>query len=712
MRLSPIHIHNHPRLIAMAALSLVPMCTLTAQADDLEEVVVIGEGVGNMRLDASTQSGSRLGLSSLQTPASLDLVTDEEIASKGDYDALLSLTRVTGFSAAANPGNGDTGVSARGFNGPNSIVSMYDGMRLYVTAGTVTFPADTGTLERIEVLRGAGSVINGIGAIGASVNYVPKKPKPGVTSLEGLAAVGGFNFKRAALGGGMDLSDNWAMRLDGVTQRSDTQVDRASKQRDALAGSLLYSPNDTFNLRFSVDYSGVHNDSPYFGTPLVNGEASDALRKQNYNFSDGFADYEDIWARMHLEWTINDNITLRNDTYRLTAKREWQNLENYSYNTSTQLIDRDGESYFGIKHDQQQLGSRTELLIESNLAGLKNRFTGGAEINGVDLDYHNNWSQNQFYAGNSVPVLGWQPDTLADANIPTVKAFTTRTRQVGVFFDDMLQLTPQWSALLGVRHDQIRFDRTNWALGGNPQTSFSTDYSAWGGRAGVVFQPISNMSWYAQYSRATDPVTSPVTMSSGNKDFDPTRARQIEIGLKQQLMDNRAEYTLAWFDIVKTGLVVQEVGSPFSVQIGKQRSRGVEATLRINPLTTLSADFNATWVKARYDDFFPFTGNVPNNVPKTTANAWLNWAPFKSWSVGGGWRYVGERFGDDNNSRTLPSYGVFDARASWRASKQLQFDVRGRNLTNARNFILSEYAPSQWLFGEPRTWEVGIRYSL
>lgn len=687
-----------------------------AHAADLEEVVVIGAGVGSMRLAAPNQAGSRLGLTALQTPASVDVITGSEIETKGDHDTLSAITRAAGISANANPGNGGTAVSVRGFKGPDSVVTTYDGTRLYVTAGTVTFPADTWTLDRVEVLRGAGSVINGFGAIGATINYVPKTPRPGMPSFAALVELGSFDLRRVALGGGADLSQQWSLRLDGAHQTSDSHVLRNAKQRDVLAGSVLFKPVDNFSMRFSVDYADIHEDSPYFGTPLIDGAAGKALREQNYNFADGFFDYRDLWARVHTEWDITSIVTLRNDTYVLDAKREWQNLEVYAYNVGTRLIDRDGFSYYGIVHDQRQQGTRSDLLIESAFGTLQNKLTVGLEMNNIDLTYSNNWSEERFYDGNSVPVYGWTPDTLADANIRTVPAFTTDTRQLGLFFDDVLTFNEKWSLVFGARFDDIDFSRVDLPLAGKPRGEFDSKYSEWSWRSGIVFQPLESLSLYAQYSRASDPVTSPVSMSSGNRNWDPTRGKQIEVGMKQQLMDGKAEYTLAWFDIEKTGLVTRRPGSPFSEQIGRQSSSGLEATLRVKPTGTISMDFNAAYVDAQFDEFFSgvtsYAGKIPNSVPKLTANAWLNWMPLQSLSVGAGARYVASRFANDANTRELPAYTVLDASAAWTFNKQLQLSIRARNFTDEKEYVLSEYDVNQWVFGEPRSFELSVKYSL
>ena len=43
-------------------------------------------------------------------------------------------------------------------------------------SGTLTFPYDTWSAQRIEVLRGPASVLYGEGAIGGAINVISKQP--------------------------------------------------------------------------------------------------------------------------------------------------------------------------------------------------------------------------------------------------------------------------------------------------------------------------------------------------------------------------------------------------------------------------------------------------------------------------------------------------------------------------------------------------------
>ena len=699
---------------AIGIATLFLSATALAQQDGIEEILVLGQGgVGTIRLDTQNSAGSRLGLSGLDLPASVDIITRDEIATKGDYGAMEAVTRTTGVSASASPGNGGTSISSRGFNGHGSTVYTYDGTRLYIVAGTVTFPADTWTLERVEVLRGAGSVINGVGALGTTINYVPKSPVLGESDFEAAVALGSFDMKRMALGGGAQISDEWAFRLDGSYQEEEGYADRADEGREVLAGSLLYQPSTDLSVRFSVDYADI-DAAAFWGTPLIDGKASSSHRQNNYNFEDGKVVFEDMWSRMHVEWNLADNITFRNDTYVLNASREWQNLEEYSYNAGTNQIDR--AFYLGIVHEEDQVGSRFDFLIDTEIGGLANSLSIGGEVNDIELDYLNNFSTGGFGVGDSVAIFGFNPGTTPKDTIPTILDYQTDTQQAAIFIDSVLQISDQLSLVLGGRYDDIEFDRYDLAIGGSPASSFDADFSEFTWRAGLVYQPTEQMSIYAQMSTAADPVTSPISISSGNKDFDLATGRQYEIGLKQQLLQGRAEYTLAYFDIEKEDILTRLPASTITEQIGQQSSDGIEFTLRVNPTDSLSIDFNAASIDAEFDEFYSggisLAGNTPRNVPEQTMNLWLNWSPINDVQIGGGFRYVDSRYADDSNTEKMPAYTVFDASVNWMATENLTVTLRARNLTDEEDYVLAPYVPNQWIFGDPRAYELSFRFSL
>lgn len=663
-----------------------------------------------LALDSGNSAASRLGLRAVDIPASISIVSKEQIANKGDFSGLSAVTRAPGFAASASPGNGGTGTSVRGFSGHNSVVTTYDGTRLYVGSGTVTFPADTWTVERVEVLRGPGSVVNGVGAIGATVNYVPKKPGFEDMASELAITAGSFGMRRFAFGSGGALSETLAYRFDGVNHLTDGYVDRGDEKRSALAGSVLFRPRDALSLQLSVDYADT-DSATYWGTPLVNGRVPGSIRRNNYNSRgrDAVVAYEDLWPRLHLEWQINDQVQLRSDTYYLTSERHWRNIEAYNYNSVSGQVNR--SFYLEIFHEQEQLGQRGDLLFEFDLAGMDNRLNIGGEINRITFSHINN---SPFAGSSSVDLLNPVPGSWEETNVSeTTRDFDTDTLQYALFMDNLLQINERWHLVAGVRQDHIDYERENQERSnGRPAGVLENPMSGTSWRLGGVFKPNENTSLYSQYSTAVDSVQGLIT--SSNPDLDLAKGKQLEVGIKQQLGDGSLQYTLALYDITKSDLISSDPGG-IQRQIGEQSSRGVELELFWLPWDVFSVEFNLALTKPKYEEFLSgsndFSGNTPRNVPKKTANLWLTWQVAPDWSVSGGARYVGQRYLNDANTAKLPDYTVFDATVQWQMNDRLRLSMRGKNLSDTKDYVLAPYG-NQWILADGRSMEVGLHFDF
>ncbi|EJM31750.1 Plug domain-containing protein, partial [Pseudomonas sp. GM25] len=162
----------------------LPTGTITAPANDDQTV----------SLTTPTSAGSRLNLTAMETPASVESLSGEQVRARGDRSVQDAVSRSTGISRTGTPGDGGTSLQARGFTGQSSVMQLYDGNRMYTGMGTVTFPVDTWSVERVDVLRGPASVLYGEGATGAVVNVIPKKPFEG--EIKNHVRVGYGSFDR------------------------------------------------------------------------------------------------------------------------------------------------------------------------------------------------------------------------------------------------------------------------------------------------------------------------------------------------------------------------------------------------------------------------------------------------------------------------------------------------------------------------------------
>jgi iron complex outermembrane recepter protein len=569
---------------------------------------------------------------------------------------------------------------------------------MYVGAGTVTFPFDTWTADRIEILRGPASVLYGAGGIGGVVNVVPKKPGATLQN-EAMFELGSNLERHVAAGSGGPINSKLSYRADVSGRKSDGWVDRDETESLVFGLGLRAQASDSFAISLSHDY-GYQQPSRYFGTPLINGQLNESIRKKNYNAEDSLIEYRDNWTQLKLEWEASDSITFSNTLYRLTTNRHWRNIESYSYNAATGLIDR--ADALEIAHDQVQYGNRFDATIESNVLGLKNWSVVGLDVNQVEFKYAHNFDNGAALAS----VDPFNPQVgLFQSDDPFRPRHQTQTRQYSLFAEDRLSVTDRWTLVGGLRFDHIVLNRDQFD---NAANSFEKTFADLTWRAGTVYNLRPDLAVYGQYATATDPVGGILNLSATNRGFTLATGKQAEVGVKQSLMNGRAEWTLAGYHIVKTDITSRVPGNPtLTQQIGEQSTRGVEFATGFDLARDWRLEGNATWLDARFDEFTEAggasrAGNTPPKVPELLGNLWLTWAFAPEWKAHSGIRYVGERYSDNANLNRLPDYTVVDLGLEWTPHKDVSIGFRLYNLFD-RIYAETAYSDRQWMLGLPRT---------
>ncbi|MBR1217681.1 TonB-dependent siderophore receptor [Bradyrhizobium sp. U87765 SZCCT0131] len=661
-----------------------------------------------LHLTAPSTTGSRLGLTPLQTPASVEVISADTIAARGQHTVLDAVTQnAAGFTANPAPGNGGLSFSTRGFSGSNSVMTLYDGTRFYVGSGTVTFPFDTWSAQQIEVMRGPASVMYGEGAIGGIVNVVPKKP---ITTAHNEAEISlDTNMtRRLAVDSGGPINPNVSYRVTAAGNMSDGWVERDKTSNVAFSAAVKVQAADNLAFTLSNDY-GDRSPSRYFGTPLINGAIDPALRFQNYNTWDSQIRYKDNWTQFKTEWDVADGVSVRNTTYYLVSNRHWRDIEAYTFNPATGLVGRN--NYIEIFHDQKQLGTRTDVTLRGHIFGIRNEFVAGFDVNQINFAHIN----NSPYAGQTyVPPFNYDPGLFSATTSPTTPGFHSVTNQYALFAEDRLILTDQLALVGGVRLDRPTISRTDDRVAAN---SFETSLSGTSWRAGAVYTPIDNLAFYGQYATAVDPVGNLITLNTSQKNFQLATGRQVEVGVKQSFWGGRGEWTLAAYDIVKNNLLTPDpnnIAGP-SLQVGQQSSRGIEASLGLALNDAWRVDANIALLRAKYDSFsavaggklVSYAGNVPINVPQQVGNAWVTWNLAPNWSANAGVQVVGAMYTDAANTLQRPSYALVNAGLRWTPDARTTVALRIYNIFDKVYAVSAPYN-GQWLLGMPRTAELSV----
>ncbi|MGE8389150.1 MAG: TonB-dependent receptor [Pseudomonas sp.] len=661
-------------------------------------------------LATPTPAGSRLNLSALETPASTSSITAEQIQQRNNLTVQDAVTRSPGITFVGSPGDGGTGLSARGFTGQGSVMTLFDGARLYTGAGTQTFPVDPWMVERIDVIRGPASVLYGEGATGAVINVIPKKPVTGDIHNHLRLGYGSWDRQQLGLDSGGSLSQRLSYRLTLNQQAGNGWVDRTDSRSLALSAALRFDASD--DLSFTLAHErGDAQPANYYGTPLIDGHYRSSLRKKNYNIQNDVQRYHDEWTRLTTDWAINDQLSASNQLYYIKSRRHWRNAEDYSWDADRGQLLR--QSYLQIKHNQEQTGDRQTFTFDHSLFGLASRTLVGAEYNKVRFNVDSNAPYND--AGGDY-IDPWQPTPgWFHSDSPTRPQTLSTTHTVALFAENRMQLTERLSLVTGVRRDQNHIDRDN--LTNNTRSDRSLQGGNW--RAGLVFAATDNLSLYGQYSTSEDGVNNLISLSPTQMNYDLTESKQTELGLKQRFWEGRGEWTLAAFHIVKKKLLVDDPLTHEKQQAGQQTSDGLEATLELALPQQWQVSANASLLRARYDDFDETAGGVPQdrsgnrpaNVPRRTANLWLTKGFGQQVEAGIGARYVDERYADTANTQRAPGYTVVDANIGWQLLPDVRLGLQLNNLFD-REYVASAFSGTQWIMGVPRSYFATVDYSF
>ena len=661
-------------------------------------------------LATPTEAGSRLNLSALETPASTSSITDEQIQQRNNLTVQDAVTRSPGITFIGNPGDGGTGLSARGFTGHGSVMTLFDGAHLFTGAGTQTFPVDPWMVERIEVIRGPASVLYGEGATGAVINVIPKKPFAGEIHNHLRLGYGSWDRQQLGLDSGGSLSERLSYRLTLNQQAGNGWVDRTDSRSLALSAALRFDASD--DLSFTLAHErGDAEPANYYGTPLIDGHYRSSLRKKNFNIQNDVQRYHDEWTRFTTDWTLSDHVSASNQLYYIKSRRHWRNAENYSWDVDREQLLR--QSYLEIKHNQEQIGDRQTFTFDHSLFGLTSRTLVGAEYNKVRFNVDSNAPYNDVggdYIDPWQPAPGW-----FHSDSPTRPQTLSNTHTFALFAENRLQLTERLSLVTGVRRDQNHIDRDDLTDGTR------SDRSLQGGnwRAGLVFAVTDDLSLYGQYSTSEDGVNNLVSLSPSQMHYDLTEAKQTELGLKQRFWEGRGEWTLAAYHIVKKKLLVDDPFTHEPQQAGQQTSDGLEATLELSLPQQWQVSANAAVVRAKYDEFDEMVGGVPQdragnrptNVPRRSANLWLSKGFGQRVEVGMGARYVDERYADTANTQRAPGYTVVDANIGWQVLPDVRLGLQVNNLFD-REYVASAFSGTQWVMGAPRSYFATVDYSF
>jgi iron complex outermembrane receptor protein len=642
--------------------------------DDAIQVVVTGEQDGYRVPNASVGTLTETPLRDI--PQSIQVVPRQVLRDRQARSLIEGLESASGVVSTFAPAGSRNTFTIRGFeNGQGFLVNGLPDPRVGADSSFIY-------VDRLEVLRGPASVLYGQSPLGGRVNIVTKQPLE-YPFYEASATVGSFSTYQGAvdLSGPVNDSRTILYRLNAGYRNFGSFLEFDEGNSFAIAPNLTVrlGPNTDLTIEGDVNFLDRNGQQPEGqpaeGTvlPNPNGRISRSFNPQgpqanNFTTTGRF--------NYRLEHQLNNNWRIRNAFL-------------YSFYDDD---DRGGEPAIfngSLAADQRTLNRRffigsqffDDYYLDTNMLG--NISTGSIEhqiLLGFSLS-RNEYNGN-FEFGNAAPVDIFNPvfdQTIASTGQPNFVRNETRD-VLGIYLQDQINFSDNLKVLIGGRLD-IYGDRTRDLVANQETNQSGTAFSP---RIGIVYQPITPISLYANFSRSFAPT---IGVSASGEAFQPERGTQYEIGMKTDI-SARLSLNLALYDLTRSNITTADPDNPFfSIQTGEQRSRGVELDVsgEILPGWNIIGGYSYTDAKVTEDNNIP-VGNRLRAAPEHSFNLWTTYrlqeGSFQGLGVGLGLLYVGDRQGDLANTFELPSYlrtdaAIFYEREQFRAALNIKnlFDI-------------------------------------
>jgi len=659
----------------------------SAKPAEVSEIVVNGipykETVLPTRMSSSSVYGLDLGV--MDTPRNTTLLSTTQLDTLNIQDprAFSYLTSSSYTDSAFGTPN------IPRIRGQYADV-FYNGMRSSFSDNGYGAPLNFDSFDNIAITKGPASVIDGPGpGVGGEVDLLTKRPSLTSTKINAEATFDTLGNNRFSLDvSGPIIDDKLGVRISYSGEDSwNTYFYNHYMRKNAVYAAMRYAPNDTYQADFNtevnyekytenvglnrVNQNLIDNTQYLQGAP--NGELFSALIGSSSKIPVGspgnpyspvtpilttlnLTNFTKINPRITIDetpgvesqallynaqliqtWRLGDGMTVENNTF-----FDFQNSENHE------------PYYYADESDGSwTIENRTDLKLDFTLpfaGGIKNQMVIGGTYRFAHVDYISNFSAETV----SVYDLTANPNLWVYNNayqVAFADAFAHKTpfgsiqygtpgrdstnggntgisdlNDGGLFIQDRMELTPQFSMLFGGRVDFVQ-DNTRDPLGGvvcadcftNLDYQHSTGvYGLGNGNVSAVYKPNDWISGYLtfDFTQSVNPNGGEGGVNAYGQVADSTLLRSdsylYEAGVKVNLLDNKLFGGAAIFDqkhAIPTG---------FGGTVPDQADiRGFEIEGNYQPFRSFFATASYSFIKTTLNtapDFYNYPAQLGQNV--------------------------------------------------------------------------------------------------
>jgi len=507
------------------------------------------------------------------------------------------------------------------------------------------------SIERIEVVKGSGSVLYGSGAMAGTINIITKRPKREEMDLKARAGYGTQGSYGIAAEQGMFAADDFGYYLTANRYKTDGFRSNSDMSHNDASINLVLDKGDLLNVSLYGDY--IYRDfgrpdvqpppgtQSYYlnGTELTNSESASLVDRGRDN---------DAHAVLNLNSRPVDWMDLK-------FRGDYTYMESYNYGRYV---------YWGMPGGARTWVTNKVLGLEGDLD--LRPFSGANLLIGTEYKHYDWENKNTDLDGFGADVPG--STTKTDASLHTT----------GVYMEGQYRPCEYVKGLAGIRHED--------------HSVFGTEDLP---RFGLIVNPLHDTALKFNYGKhflaptpndlywPSDPYT------SGNPNLKPEKGWHLDAGVEQALFDHKVFLSVTYFnwdlkDKILWGPDTNWVWKPQNLD--KAKAQGCEVGVKMGPFYDLTLALDYTYTDAEEEN--PYVTRRATYTPRDQFRGDLTyWAPFGLTAVATV-RYVGDRYyyGSDETitdpSSTLDSYITMDLRLEQRLFEHWLLALQANNLFN------------------------------
>ena len=685
----------------------LPTITVTAESEQSE----LSSEQSKAYIIQNSSTASKLNIPLKETPQTVNVLTRQQL---DDFalDNTRDVLRNTPGIIVSNQETERTSYLARGFEISNVLV---DGVGIPLEGYNYNNDnPDSFLFDRVEVVKGANALNNGIGDPGATINMIRKRPTSDLQTAFN-ASYGSWNTQRYEVDVSSPLTQDGKVRgrVFGYQQTGDSYLDRYELEKNGIGAVVEADVTDTTLLTAGYTETNHKPNGVNWGSnPLINTEGEQLSYSRNYNYSPSWAHWDsniksyfaELEQKLGGDWTAK--LTYDEKRTQRDSKLLFLSGKPGANGTSGIFL------YPGMYIDDNK-----EQQASLSFSGT---YPLWGQRHEASLGYV--WAKNRLdelgYAGSFVNPLttdlaSFTPEEPSWDMSKTSGEMHIRQKNQSLYAATQLHLNDDLKLLLGANYVQAESSGSSYGT----DTIYDEDKVL--PYAGLTYNFSPEYTGYLSYTSIFRPQTTRADDGSINK---PIEGESYEVGVKGSWLDDKLTATMAVFRTEQSNYPLRDSdGIPTlrTTQVSNLRSQGYEFGLA----GQLTDHFNLSFGYTQFSlkdlinggDARTFNPTQSFNLLTTYQVPQL---PKLKLGLGVQWQdqtYLDVPEATANGVITQKAgiieqdaYALVNLMASYELNEHMTLQANGNNLTNEK--YLFNFPNQQGFYGAPANYSVAVKF--